>query len=134
VFGGKLSLRGNTHFLEHIRDLNPEDSLWDFWRELQHQFVGAERKTKRQFESMSEQEIRMVGESLYLKWDHRGICQTVEMDLENRRAKVESVTTWAYPKAQPIGKQIIQKIEAHIAACYAKQGYTVEFVTVEVVK
>ena len=133
VFGGNLSISGNTHFLEPIHDMNPEDSLWDFWKGLHHQFIGAKRETKRRFEAMSESEIRMVGEILYLKWDHRGICQTAELDTENKIAKVESVVNWFYPKMQPIGKKTIPKIEEHIAAYYAKQGYAVEFVDIEMI-
>lgn len=133
VFGGNLNLRGNDSFLEPDNDVNPEDSLWDFWKELKHQFMDAERETKQHFEAMSEREIRMVGEILYLKWDQRGICQTVELDTENKTAKVESVTDWAYPKAQPIGKKTIQEMEDSISAYYAKQGYRVEFVDTELI-
>lgn len=131
VFGGNLNLRGNNQFLEPIRDMDPEASLWDFWKELHHQFIGAERETKRRFEAMAQREIRIVGEILYLKWDQQGICQTVELDAERKTAKVESITNWAYPKAQPIGKKIIQKMEDHISAYYARQGYAVEFVGIE---
>ena len=38
-------------------NLNHDDSLWDLWRELHHQFIGAERQTKRRFEAMAEKEI-----------------------------------------------------------------------------
>lgn len=131
VFGGSLNLNGNTHFLEPIRDVNPEESLWDFWKELRHQFVGAERETKRRFEAMSEREIFIVGDVLYLKWDQRGICQTIELDTENKIARIESVANWFYPKTQPIGKKTIAKLEEHITSYYAQQGYTVEFVDIE---
>lgn len=133
VLGGNLNLNGNTHFLEPICDMNPEDSLWDFWKELHQQFVGANRETKRRFESLSEREALMVGDVLYLKWDQRGICQSVKLDTENKIAKVESVVNWFYPKMQPIGKKTIPKIEEHIAAYYAKQGYVVEFVDIETI-
>ena len=113
--------------------MNTEDSLWDFWKELHHQFVGADRETRRRFESLSEREALIVGDDLYLKWDQRGICQTVKLDTENKIAKVESVVNWFYPKMQPIGKKTIPKIEEHIAAYYAKQGYAVEFVDIEMI-
>lgn len=133
VFGGNLSLNGNTQFLEPLRDMNPDDSLWDFWKALHHQFVGADRQTKRRFESLSEREALMVGDVLYLKWDQRGICQTVELDAENKIARVEAVANWFYPKIQPIGKKTIQKIQEHIISYYAKQGYAVEFVDIEAI-
>lgn len=133
VFGGNLNLNGNTHFIEPIRDINPEDSLWDFWKELHHQFVGADRETKRRFDSLSERETLIVGDVLYLKWDQRGICQTVKLDTENKIARVESVTNWFYPKAQPIGKKTIHKIEEHVTSYYAKQGFVVDFVDIETI-
>ena len=127
ILDGNWNLRGNEHYLDPIRDLNPEDSLWDFWRECHHQIVGADRETKKRFESMAEREIRADGDSLYLKWDHRGICQSIELDSERKIAKVATITNWAYPKSQPIGKKIIQKMEEHIISYYAKQEYRVEF-------
>ena len=110
VFGGRLPLT-DEYALPPINDANPEMSLWDLWKEVHHQLIGAERKTKKQFEAMSERDIRMVGDVLYLKWDQRGICQAVEFDTESKTAKVEYVTNWAYPKSQPIGKKTIRKIE-----------------------
>ena len=133
VFGGNLNLNGNTHFLEPIRDMNPEDSLWDFWKRLHHQVVGVGRETKRRFESLSEQETLIVGDILYLKWDQRGICQTVKLDTENKVARVESVANWFYPQVQPIGLKTIQKIEEHITSYYTKQGFAVEFVDIETI-
>ena len=130
VFGGSLPLT-DEYRLSSMNDADPEMSLWDFWRELHHQVVGAERKTKKQFEAMSEREIRMVGDVLYLKWDQRGICQAVEFDTESKTAKVESVTNWAYPKSQPIGKKTIRKIEDYIFSYFQKQEYTVTFITFE---
>ena len=130
VFGGSLPLT-DEYRLSSMKDADPEMSLWDFWRELHHQVVGAERKTKKQFESMAEREIRMVGEVLYLKWDGFGVCQTVEFDTESKTAKVESVTNWAYPKSQPIGKKTIRKIEDYIFSYFQKQEYTVTFITFE---
>lgn len=140
VFGGNLNLHGNTHFLEPIRNkdpegsfMDPEDSLWDLWKELHHQLIGAGKETKRRFEALSEREITTVEDVLYLKWDQRGICQTVELDTENKIARVESVANWFYPKMQPIGKKIIKEIEEHITSYYAKQGYVVEFVDIETI-
>lgn len=128
VFGGSLPLE-DTYRLPH--DADPEKSLWDLWKEIHIQLVGAERKTKRQFETMQEREIRMVGDVLYLKWDQRGVCQTVVLDTEHMKVNVEPVTNWAYPKSQPIGKKTLQKIEDYISAYYAKQGYEVSVITFE---
>lgn len=132
VFGGKLNLKGSTHFLTPIDGIDPEISLWDLWKDLHHQLVGADRENKRRFESMSEKEIRLVGDVLYLKWDQRGVCQTVKLDAQRKIAQVEPVANWFYPKIQPIGKKTIPKIEEHITSYYAKLGYRVEFTDTEI--
>lgn len=126
VFGGYLPLT-KEHILPSIKDADPEMSLWDMWKELHHQFVGAARKMKRQFESMSEREIKILDDELYLKWDQRGVCQSIQLDSDKKIAKIEPVTKWSYPKSQPIGKKVIQKITEHIRAYFTKQGFTVEF-------
>lgn len=130
VIGGRLPLT-DEYALPPINDANPEMSLWALWKEVHHQLIGAERKTKKQFKAMSERDIRMVGDVLYLKWDQRGICQAVEFDTQSKTAKVESVTNWAYPKSQPIGKKTIRKIEDCIFSYLQKQEYTVTFITFE---
>lgn len=130
VFGGRLPLT-EEFTLPPINDADPEMSLWALWKEVHHQLIGAERKTKKQFESMSEREIRMVGDVLYLKWDQRGVCQTVELDTESKTAKVEFVTNWAYPKSQPIGKKTIQKLVTHITDYFEIIGYSTVFINMD---
>lgn len=130
VFGGYLPLtKDNT--LPSIKDADPEMSLWDMWKELHHQFVGANRKMKRQFETMADREICMLDDELYLKWDQRGICLTVELDEASKIAKLEPVDKWSYPKPQPIGKKLIQKITEYIQDYWKKKGYTVEITTLD---
>ncbi len=134
VFCGNLNLAGNNHKIldEHKvlydHDLDTEYTLWDLWRSLRHEFIDAEKETKRRFESMDEKQLRIFDEILYLKWDHRGICQIVQTDEDNNLVKVQTVTDWAYPKSQPVGKKTIQALQQHITAYYAGLGYTVEFI------
>lgn len=126
VFGGYLPLT-KEHTLPSIKDANPEMSLWDMWKELHYQFVGANRKMKRQFETMAEREICIQEDELYLKWDQRGICLAIKLDEERKTAKVEPAAKWSYPKQQPIGKKLIQKIAEYIQDYFVKQGYIVDF-------
>ena len=130
IFGGFLPL-SNEHMLPPVKDADPEMSLWDLWKELHHQFVGAERKTKRQFEAMDDREVRIVDDLLFLKWDQRGVCQEIQMDTEKKTVMVEPVTNWTYPKSQPIGKKLIQKITDHINDYFTKNGYSVVFMELE---
>lgn len=127
VFGGNLNLAGNTHFLPAIRDINPEDTLWDFWRIMHIELIGATKETERRFRAMAEKEIQLEDDTLYLRWDERGICQSVKLDTDAKIAKMEPVTDWYYPKIRPIGKKTIGKITEHIRLYFADMGYTLEF-------
>lgn len=80
---------------------------------------------------MTEQEICVKDDELYVKWDKRGVCLGIQIDTEKTVAKVEPVTSWTYPKSQPIGKQLIQKISDHIRKYLANKGYSVEFTEFE---
>ena len=134
VLGGSWNLRGNSHFLEPMREIHPESSVWDFWRDLHHTYIGADRETKRRFASMAVGEIAVEKDLLYLKWDQRGICQAVESDGDSMTVTVEAITNWYYPKRQPIGQKTIRKMEAQITAYYRAQGYSVQFADAETVR
>jgi hypothetical protein len=82
---------------------------------------------KRQFESMSEREIKILDDELYLKWDQRGICQVVQLDEVKKLAKVQPVTKWSFPKSQPIGKKCIKNIEEFLTNFFKNQGYHVDY-------
>lgn len=125
VFGGHLPLT-EEYQLSPDKDLDPNTSLWEFWKDIHTQLIGAERVTKKRFESMTEREIRMFGDILYLKWDQRGVCQTI-YETKGNVVRIEAIQNWAYPKSQPIGKKTILKIEDRIRNYYQKIGITVLF-------
>lgn len=77
---------------------------------------------------MAEQEILVDENTLYLKLDGRGICQAVSLDTEKKSAKVETITSWAYPTRQLISRKNLQKAETCITLYYARAGYETEFV------
>lgn len=131
VFGGNLNLPGNHHSIRSTQDFNPEDTLWDLWGMLRQQYIGDTRKTKRLFQSLAHQELRIDDDCLYLKWDQRGICQCIRLDPDQKCVKIEAITNWSYPHSRPIGKQLTKSMEHHILSYYARQGYCAEFVDLE---
>ena len=128
VFGGNPSLRKNQYFLEPIPDIDPEKSLWTFWKEVYDQIIGEEKRVKKLFQDMAELEIRQLDDLLYMKWDERGLYLAVEPDVGNHTVKVQSVLTWDYPKTRLMGKETARAIEEYISAYYFAQGYDVKFV------
>ena len=128
VFGGNLMLRKNRNYLEPIRDIDPEKSIWAFWKEVYDQIIGKEKGAKKLLQDMAELEIRQLDDHLYMKWDERGLYLDVKPDEENHTVKVQSVLIWDYPKTMPIGKETARTIEEYITAYYFAQGYDVKFV------
>lgn len=127
VFGGRLPLRNNRHYLNRDNDLSPDDTVWKLWKDLHHQLIGEDKQTQWQFEAMAEGEICVQNMLLYLKWDNRGISQVVKPDKEKLTVTVEAVTNWAYPKSNLISKKIRSQLQDRITEYYKKQGYTVQF-------
>lgn len=131
IFGGNWNLAGNTAHIHSDDSILLEDSLWDLWKHYHHQLIGAERQSKRRFEAMSEKEIICQKDALYLKWDHRGLCQSIKLDSEAKTVQIEQVVHWYYPKLQPIGKKTILAITQHILSHFENSGYTAEFVSID---
>ena len=124
VFGGRLPL-GEEHRLEPIRDLDPEQSLWAFWRWMQRELVEQDREQKRRFERMAHGEIVLDDGFLYLKWQDRGVCLAVELDEASRRAEVDAIDAWDYPKPNAIAHRTADEMRETIRAYFASRGYTV---------
>ena len=131
IFGGNWNLAGNAAHIHSDDSILLEDSLWDLWKHYHHQLIGAERQSKRRFEAMSEKEIICQKDALYLKWDHRGLCQSIKLDSEAKTVQIEQLVHWYYPKLQPIGKKTILAITQHILSHFENSGYTAEFVSID---
>lgn len=127
VFGGRLRLAENDHFVEPVKDLDPEESLWVFWRNIHNEFVGSVRKMKKQFASMSDRAIVLDDDTLYIKWGKRGVCLSVQLDALWKRAMVEDVHSWSYPTTNLIAKKTAQEIRQKITGYFAEKGYVVAF-------
>ena len=128
VFGGNWNLSENHNHIPAVKDLDQEMSLWAFWKMLHRELIGLDMATKRRFEHMATHEVRYFDGSIFVKWDHRGICQSVGLDTDKKIAKVEDITDWYYPKMRPIAKSTIPQLRELICAYYQNKGYTVEFV------
>lgn len=128
IFGGRMPLSKNEHLLEPMPEINPEDSLWKFWKALHYEMIGQERELKRQFASMEDKAVVYREDELYVKWGERGICQQISLSPEKRQAKIESISMWFYPKVNPIAKKTIRQLEEYVTVYFSSRGYTVQFV------
>lgn len=125
VFGGYMPLKDNLFYVEPIKDANPEDSLWTFWRGLSKELKGSDKAMNKRMAAMKDGQIIWEADLLYVKWGDRAICQWVEADTAQRKAKVEAITCWSYPKTNPIAKKTIREMEIAINRYFSNQGYQV---------
>ena len=127
VFGGKIPLTGNRNYLEPIRDMDPEQTLWDFWKALRCEYVLRDRENRKRFEAMKDRQIRREKDILFLKWEKNGLSLPLEWDPEKKTAKTRAISQWTYPKARPIAGRTIREIEGFLAEDFSRQGYHLEF-------
>lgn len=132
VFGGHISLKGNHNYVEPIKDVDTEQSLWDFWGSLVKEMKDGSKKMSKRMASMADGQILLEENLLYIKRGERAVCLWVERDEEKKTAEVESVSHWSYPKTQPIARKTIQEIQTAITRYFADQGYGVTFEEMDV--
>lgn len=129
----KRRVFGNQLNLQHSEPLPPTLSLsattlWELWGMCLQEAKTADRKEKKRAKSLSDQELVIDGDTLYLKWGKQCLCQLVKLDSRSKIARVESVTDWSYPATRPIGKKTIAQLESRICTYLSGKGYHVEFV------
>lgn len=127
VFGGHMPLKGNLCYAEPIKDVNLEDSLWTFWHSCSKEINGSYKEMSKRMAAMKDGQIIWEEDLLYVKWGERAICQWVAADTAQRKAKVEAITYWSYPKTNPIAKKTIREMEIAINRYFSNQGYQVSF-------
>ena len=131
VFGGKLPLEGNPHLLEISSDIDPEQSLWDYWGKINNEGKELDEEIKKdnlRFESMSPGQIIWEDSILYLKFDERGLEIIVELNEETKKVEVSPIISWDYPKPNLISKSMISEIQDIVEDYFFKLGYSCEFI------
>ena len=88
-------------------------------------------KDKKRFKKMTHKELIFEGGYIYLKWEERGIWLSVEVDEELKKAKIDPVNYWYYPKSNKIAKDTVKEIKGIINSYFFEQGYTTEYISYE---
>ena len=129
VFGGVLPVENNDKKLEPIKDIDPEQSLWDFWRSIYKETVGIERENRKRYKSMQHKEIIFEDDFLYVKWEDRGILTAVSLDEQKKIAEIDTIEFWEYPKKHKIAKKTKAEIENMISEYFSERGYSCDFLS-----
>ncbi len=127
IFGRKFPLKPDQHLLEPIKDMDPDQTLWEFWRDLKKELIENDREHKKRFESMNHREIIFEDDFLYVKWKERGVWLAAEQDQKRKTIAVDTIDLWDYPKSNKIAKNTVHEIQQAITTYFASRGYIVQF-------
>ncbi len=128
VFRNAFPFADSTDMCEPIEGIDPEQSLWSFWRTTKKDLRTDEKKMKKCFESMGHREVVFEDGYVYLKWKERGVWLSAEADEERRTVTIDTVDSWEYPKTHKIAKDTVTEIREELDAYFAVRGYTTRYV------
>lgn len=131
LFNNKFPFADSPDMLDPIKDMDPEQNLWDFWKTMKKELVSDDKNMKKRFEKMKHRDIIFEDGYIYLKWEDHGLWILVELNEELRMAEIDPIDSWDYPKSHKIAKATIKEIELLINTYFAGLGYTTKYISYE---
>ena len=129
LFNNKFTLKTSPDTVDQIKDMDPEQSLWSFWKGMKKELISDEKEAKKRYEKMVHKELIFDDGYVYLKWEDKGIWVSVELDEETKFAEIDEIDSWYYPKQNKIAKTTIKEIKGIINSYFAELGYTTRFIS-----
>ena len=129
LFNGKLTFANSPDAIDPIKDTDPEQSLWSFWRNMKKELISDEKETKKRYEKMVHKELIFDDGYIYLKWEDKGIWVSVEIDEKTKIVEIDAIDSWYYPKQNKIAKTTIKEMKGIINSYFAELGYTTKFIS-----
>ena len=127
LFNNRLPLNNSPDTVDPIKDIDPKQSLWAFWRDMKKELILDDKEAKKRFEKMKHKDIIFEDNYIYLKWESRGIWRLVEINEETKEAEIDVIDSWYYPKPNKIAKDTINEIKKAINSYFAELGYTTRY-------
>ena len=131
LFNNKFPFADSPDMLDPIKDMDPEQSLWDFWKTMKSELVSDDKNMKKRFEKMKHGDIVFEDGYIYLKWEDHGLWISVELNEELRTAEIDPIDSWDYPKSNKIAKTAIKEIKTLLNTYFAGLGYTTKYISYE---
>ncbi len=131
LFNNKFPFTDSPDTLDPIKDMDPEQSLWNFWRAMKNELVSNNKKLKNRFEKMKHGDIDFEDGYIYPKWEDRGLWISVELNEELRTAEIDPIDSWDYPKSYKMAKATAKEIKSLINTYFAGLGYTTKYTPYE---
>lgn len=130
IFGGKLSA-GQGKLIEELEDYDREMTLWHFWGDIKKEWREDDRRTRRYLDKMTHGQIIVEEDELLLKWEDRGLLWALHREDGEKTLTIDAFDNWVYPKVRPMSKKHFAAVQSKITDHFAREGYTVRFVTLE---
>lgn len=131
LFHNKFPFSDSMDNLDPMKNINPEQSLWNFWKTTKKELITDDKKFKKRFKKMEHRNIFLEDGYIYLKWEDRGVWVSVELNDELGIAEIDAIDTWAYPKSNKIAKKTVKEIKSLINTYFAGLGYVVKYISHE---
>ena len=131
LFNNKFPFADSPDMLDPIKDMDPEQSLWDFWKRTKKELILDDKESKKRFEKMKHRDILFEDGYIYLKWEDHGLWISVELNEELRMAEIDPIDSWDYPKSHKIAKATIKEVKTLINTYFAGLGYTTKYISYE---
>ncbi len=129
LFNNKFTLANSPDKVDPIKDMDPEQSLWSFWKNMKKELILDDKESKKRYEKMKHKDIIFEDGYIYLKWEERGLWLSVEIDEEMKKAEIDVIDSWYYPKSNKIAKDTVKEIKQIINAYFAELGYTTNYIS-----
>ena len=100
LFSGRFPYAASRERCLPIVGLEPEQTLWRFWRELRDEPDSNNRKTIKRFKKMQHGDMTVEDGYLYLKWQDHGIGVPVKLHTRCADGGGWAPSTSGYPQGQ----------------------------------
>ena len=131
LFNNRFPFADSPDMLDSVKDMDPEQSLWEFWKTMKKELVSDDQSTKKRFEKMKHGDIVFEDGYIYLKWEDYGLWLMVELNEELKIAEIDLIDSWDYPKSHKIAKATVKEIKNYLNTYFAGLGFTAKYISYE---
>ena len=128
LFNNRLTFAQSPETVDPMKDIDPEQSLWTFWKTMKKELILDDKESKKRYEKMKHKEIVFEDGYIYLKWEERGVWLSVEINEEIKEAEIDAIDFWYYPKSNKIAKETVKEIKGIINTYFVQLGYTTRYI------
>ncbi|MDD6095554.1 MAG: hypothetical protein PUC29_07415 [Clostridia bacterium] len=129
LFNNKFPFADSPDTLDPIKDLDPEQSLWAFWRTMKKEIILNDKELKKRFEKMKHKDIVFEDDYIYVKWNELGIWVSAELNEELKTVEIDAIDSWSFPKSNKIAKDTVKELKNLINTYFARLGYAAKYIS-----